>query len=54
MAHGHELRGGLLEEMGATRWRRAQGEKWDKYNSIINKIYFKKNHLQFTIFSVQL
>ena len=37
--------GALPEGMGGTR-RRGQGEKdWDNYNSIIDKIYFKKQTL---------
>ena len=43
MTHGHELRWGMLEGMG-DRAERDKGEKkWDNCNSIINKIYFKKN-----------
>ena len=40
--HGHKLRGG---ECGWEEWCRAEGNKegkWNNYNSIINKIYFKK------------
>ena len=43
MTHGHELRRGLSEGIGHTRWRGAKGENWDKCNSIINDKY-KYNH----------
>ena len=39
ITHGYELRVGLLEGMGGTRWSGAKGENWDNCNSIINKIY---------------
>ena len=28
--------------MRGTKWRGAKGENWDNYNSIINKIYYKR------------
>ena len=31
----------MLLERGALQWG-IKGEKWDNYNSIINKIYLKK------------
>ena len=41
MTHGHELRGEGWKE-GVTGQKRIKGrEKWDNYNSIINKIYLK-------------
>ena len=41
--HGHELRReGLLEGRGVLS-RGGKGENWDNCNSLINKIYFKKN-----------
>ena len=40
--HGHELREELLEERGVPGGRGHRGESWDNFNSIINKIYFKK------------
>ena len=43
VTHGHERREGLLEGMEDIRWRGAKGENWDNCNSIINKIYFKKD-----------
>ena len=33
----------MLEGRGGTRWREAKEENWDNCNSIINKIYLKKN-----------
>ena len=37
-----KLRGkGLLEGREVLGWGRQRGRKWDNYNSIINKIYFK-------------
>ena len=42
MTHGHELRWGNDGGRGCTGQRRVKGrKKWDNYNSIINKIYFK-------------
>ena len=44
MTHVHELRGeGEAVEMGYTQQRGIkEGGKWDNYNNIIFKIYFKK------------
>ena len=40
--HGHEL-GGNAGGRGDARWRGIKGrKKWDNCNSIINKIYLKK------------
>ena len=45
MTHAHKLRGG--GENAGGRGCRAEGdkgeEKWDNYNSIMNKIYLEKN-----------
>ena len=45
MTHGHELRG---KECGWEGVSRVEGhkeeKKWDNYNSIINKIYFKNKN----------
>ena len=49
MTHGHELRGQGKEcwwERGVGQ-RGIEGKKWDNCNSIINKIYLKKNILGF-------
>ena len=40
MTHGHEVRDGLLEGRGVPHRGGQRGKNWDKYNSIINKIYF--------------
>ena len=37
--HGHELRGGLLEEKGVSGGGGQRERNWDNCNSIINKIY---------------
>ena len=51
MTHGHELRWGNAGGGQGTRQRGIKGrEKWDNYNSIINKIYFKKHKLLFIDF----
>ena len=42
MTHGQELRGG--NGGGSAGQRGIKGGKWDNYNSIINKIYFKRFH----------
>ena len=43
MTHGHELRSGNARGKEGAGWRGIKGrKKWDDYNSIINKIYFKK------------
>ena len=43
MTHGHELRCGNAGGKVGARQRGIKGrKKWDNYNSIINKIYFKK------------
>ena len=43
MTHGHELRWGNGGGRWGIGWRGKKGKKkWDTYNSIINKIYFKK------------
>ena len=40
MTHGHELRWGNAGGKGdAEWWERKEREKWDNFNSIINKIY---------------
>ena len=49
MTHGHELKGGLLKGMGATGQREAKGKSQDKYNSIMNKIYFKNVNIEMLI-----
>ena len=38
ITHGHEPRGECMWEGGAG-WREIKGGKWNKCNSIINKIY---------------
>ena len=40
--HGHELKRGTVGGRGCTGQRGIKGGKWDNCNSIINKIYFKK------------
>ena len=40
--HGRELSGENAAERGSSGQRGIKGEKWDNYNSIINKIYLKK------------
>ena len=53
MTHGHELRGGLLEERDY--WVEGdKGGKWDNCNSIINKIYFLKNRLKMVTFLIKV
>ena len=42
MAHRHELKGGNDGGKVYAGQRGIKGVKWDNYNSIINKIYFKK------------
>ena len=40
--HGHELRRGMLEGMGAPGGGIKERKKeWDNFNSIMNKIYLK-------------
>lgn len=46
MIHGHELEGGMPEEMGVLGRRGQSGEDWDKCNRIINKIHFLKIFLK--------
>ena len=42
LTHGQELRWGNDGVCRGTGWRGINGrKKWDNYNSIINKIYFK-------------
>ena len=44
MTHGHELRGGMLVGGGCrAEWNKGE-KKWDNCNSIINKIYLKKEY----------
>ena len=43
MTHGHELYGGNVGGRGCAGWSGVKGGKWDKCNSIISKIYFKKS-----------
>ena len=44
MTHGHELVEGMLR--WGTGWRGIKGrKKWDNYNSVMNKIYFKKRNI---------
>ena len=53
-AHGHELRGGLLEGMGIPGRGEQRGKNWGNCNSIINKIYiFKKRMIPFFIPALQ-
>ena len=41
--HGHELRGGNSVWRGVAGQRGIKGrKKWDNYNTIINKVYFRK------------
>ena len=42
VTHGHELRGRMLEGMGVLGRGGQKGEKWENFNSIINKIYLIK------------
>ena len=42
MTHGHELKGGNAGGRGCTGQRGIKVGKWDNFNSIINKIYLKK------------
>ena len=44
--HRHELKRGNVGERGCAGWRGIKGGNWNNCNSIINKIYFKKeiNH----------
>ena len=44
MTHGHELRGVGCWRKGGTGQREAKGGNRDNCNSIINKIYFKKDN----------
>ena len=46
MTHGHELYGGNVGGRGCAGWSGVKGEKWDNCNSIINKIYLKKNSIK--------
>ena len=44
MTHGHELHkwgGDSWRELGIPGRKGQRGKIWDKYNNIINKIYFK-------------
>ena len=41
MIHGHELSGGGILEGEGVQVQDKGEKKWDKYNSIINKIYLK-------------
>ena len=41
--HGHELKGGMQVGESVQDWRGIKWEKWDNCNSIINKIYLKKD-----------
>ena len=43
MTHGHELKGGNMGRRGCAGQREIKEGKWDNCNSIVNKIYFKKN-----------
>ena len=50
MTHGYKLREGMLEGVGVVGGGRQRGEKeWDNCNSIINKIYLKKNYGTFRL-----
>ena len=40
--YGHELRGGTAGGLGGAGQRGDKGGKWGNCNSIINKIYLKK------------
>ena len=52
MTHGHELRRRNVGGKGIAGQRRIGGRKtWDNYNSIINKIYFKKRKENVLFFS---
>ena len=42
MTHGHELKAGNVGGRGCAGQRGVKGGEWDKWNSIINEIYFKK------------
>ena len=42
MTHAHELRQGLLSEIGVPGGGGQKGENWDNFNNIINSIYFLK------------
>ena len=44
MIHGYELRRGTLVAGGCTVEGNKGEKKWDNCNSIINKIYLKKNY----------
>ena len=43
MTHGHERKVGNVGGRQCAGWRGLKGGKWDSCNSIINKIYLKKN-----------
>ena len=47
MTHGHELRWGDAGGRGCTAQRGMKRGKWDNCDSIINKIYFKKEKKNF-------
>ena len=47
MTHGHELKGGGCGWEGVCRTEGNKGGKWVNCNSIINKIYFKKEKKNF-------
>ena len=42
MTNGHELKGGNAGGRGCAGQRGIKGGKWDNSNSIINKMYLKK------------
>ena len=43
MTHVHELKEGNAGGRGCAGQRGIKGGKWDNFNSIINKIYLKKD-----------
>ena len=49
MTQGYELKGRNAGGRGCAGWRgiKGGGGEWDNCNSIINKIYFKKNITEF-------